>query len=822
LAIVYQEMLTGSLPFPGRTAAQLVAQHTQAAPRVGALPREDRPHVLKALAKDPKDRFAASVELIDALRSAAVVALHAPVEAAGPDEASLSPAEPPDAAPFAGIARPDRTEQLDVPPPRRSSHAPAAPRSGAAVEAPRPSERVSVQAIDVAGDLPPHAPASAVRPTLLVGLGGQGVETLEELRQLLRGQEELPWNQCLSLLAFDTQRRGFGLRDDETAGIRVPAVDLRQLPLRRPQHYRERSPDLLRWLSRRWLYNIPRSLDTQGLRPLGRLALIDNARVALGALHSHLEQLLAHHEQWAARPACAAAETGPPRIVLVASACGGTGSAIALEVAAAVRNLLGDKAPPGTELIGVFGDAFGDGKDARDLGLANAYAFLRELHSAALGVLPGDAGGCEEAALFELTHSPFDAVYFGSAQGEAARLSVRQWIRQTAEFLAAELSPTAGRYLSHWRLADAPPAGNAATPQGMVLRSYATAALAADEEVALQAAKQRLGRLVLDYWQCDATAQRAALADVGRKLFRFGQRAPKREVQQAFAGELLPETPLNENEQVAACLAQALADKFGDAATTRFAAHFGRLVAEEMRRDTAATSLNRQPPSRRFLYQLVDFALQDWTRLTVDAPGSGEDESIASVRVAAAMPRSASDPENFLSSTQMELLHAVADAVLASYVGRLVGGQALHKFDLRGALQDAVAARLDELIQTSSGRACMRELAAITPDAAAVVANAAIRPPRCGHRRRTLVLWPEETADPDLLLRIREAAPSCVAQTGAIARPLLLREGCGLSLAQVAAKLVEGRPELAEAASRLHPRIDVVWAPVPQAIPDNS
>jgi serine/threonine protein kinase len=27
LAIVFQEMLTGSLPFPGRTAAQLAAQH---------------------------------------------------------------------------------------------------------------------------------------------------------------------------------------------------------------------------------------------------------------------------------------------------------------------------------------------------------------------------------------------------------------------------------------------------------------------------------------------------------------------------------------------------------------------------------------------------------------------------------------------------------------------------------------------------------------------------------------------------------------------------------------------------------------------------
>ena len=34
LAIVYQEMLVGTLPFPGRTAAQLAKQHTQAEPQL--------------------------------------------------------------------------------------------------------------------------------------------------------------------------------------------------------------------------------------------------------------------------------------------------------------------------------------------------------------------------------------------------------------------------------------------------------------------------------------------------------------------------------------------------------------------------------------------------------------------------------------------------------------------------------------------------------------------------------------------------------------------------------------------------------------------
>ena len=48
------------------------------------------------------------------------------------------------------------------------------------------------------------------------------------------------------------------------------------LPLRKPEGYRSRQKHLLSWISRRWIYNVPRSQQTEGIRPLGRLALIDN------------------------------------------------------------------------------------------------------------------------------------------------------------------------------------------------------------------------------------------------------------------------------------------------------------------------------------------------------------------------------------------------------------------------------------------------------------------------------------------------------------------------------------------------------------------
>src|SRR5581483_464350 len=67
LAIVYQEMLTGVLPFPGRTAAQLAAQHLNAKPRLDALPENDQEVIARALAKKPAERYHSCVEMVNAL-----------------------------------------------------------------------------------------------------------------------------------------------------------------------------------------------------------------------------------------------------------------------------------------------------------------------------------------------------------------------------------------------------------------------------------------------------------------------------------------------------------------------------------------------------------------------------------------------------------------------------------------------------------------------------------------------------------------------------------------------------------------------------------
>ncbi len=69
LAIVYQELLTGVLPFSGRNHAQLISQHQRSSPRLAPLPPDDRPIIARALSKNPDDRFPSCRDLIDRLRA---------------------------------------------------------------------------------------------------------------------------------------------------------------------------------------------------------------------------------------------------------------------------------------------------------------------------------------------------------------------------------------------------------------------------------------------------------------------------------------------------------------------------------------------------------------------------------------------------------------------------------------------------------------------------------------------------------------------------------------------------------------------------------
>lgn len=67
LAIVFIELLTGTMPFDGKNFRQLLIQHTQQEPNLDALPVADRSMIARALAKNPDHRFGSCMELIRGL-----------------------------------------------------------------------------------------------------------------------------------------------------------------------------------------------------------------------------------------------------------------------------------------------------------------------------------------------------------------------------------------------------------------------------------------------------------------------------------------------------------------------------------------------------------------------------------------------------------------------------------------------------------------------------------------------------------------------------------------------------------------------------------
>jgi serine/threonine protein kinase len=67
LAIVYQQLLTGTVPFWSANPYQLLLQHISGVPDLSAVPPTDQPLLARALAKSPEQRFASCIDFVRAL-----------------------------------------------------------------------------------------------------------------------------------------------------------------------------------------------------------------------------------------------------------------------------------------------------------------------------------------------------------------------------------------------------------------------------------------------------------------------------------------------------------------------------------------------------------------------------------------------------------------------------------------------------------------------------------------------------------------------------------------------------------------------------------
>jgi serine/threonine protein kinase len=501
LAVLYQEMLTGILPFSGATAAELTMQHLHEEPDLTPLPTSDRYLASRALAKEPTRRFASCMEFITALLAADQTAPLAGTETAV--DWSM-PAARDLQTPLPADRQPGPVTEFfgDDEGPKRGSSASLL----LDLDPPKDEPPVVLPPIDV------PAEGFSPQPTLLVGIGGAACEVLKQLRQRMARQFNEAAVPAVQMLLLDSDPKTIARAMQGDARTALKPEETLTLALRRPQEYREQSTRLMRWLSRRWLYNIPRSLRTEGMRPLGRLALADHARQVVQRLRM---SLAAAAEPDAVEASTAATklpfQQAAPRVFVVASASGGSGSGMSIDVGYALRAALDKMNAPSAEIVGIF--LHGSGRDPRhcDLAKVNTYAWLTEYnHFHRPGAtFPGDES-CGLPAM-PAGRVAFDSAYLVDVGLESEDGVGSPAIQEIADYLYLDVLTPAHRFFAACRQ-DGKTAGQTAP-----LRTLSVQKTAATSEDAFERAAAALAREVVLSWtgevaSVDSPANAAAAA----------------------------------------------------------------------------------------------------------------------------------------------------------------------------------------------------------------------------------------------------------------------------------------------------------------------
>jgi serine/threonine protein kinase len=313
LAVAYVELLSGNLPFRGRTCAQLANEHLNKAPNLDSIPVIERPVLSKALAKKPIMRFGSCREFVRALEECRT-------EKKSPGPKLKSRLAPNDSR-NAGKPQADkRSEQGD--------NANSATKGDQQLDG---DHAKGAKPLRLLAPLPPLASIdrSENEKVLFIGLGGTGGSAIQVLR-MRYDQSNLTAsdNRKPRTLYIDTDWEAIEQLTSSRNLQAIPHEDTLSIRLQSAQYFRQcKSPDVNR-ISRRWIYNIPRSQKTEGVRPLGMLALLDNARACYDTIVRAIEGLFEN-----------STENLSLRVYLLASAHGGTGGAILCEIGYLLRHI---------------------------------------------------------------------------------------------------------------------------------------------------------------------------------------------------------------------------------------------------------------------------------------------------------------------------------------------------------------------------------------------------------------------------------------------------------------------------------------------------
>jgi hypothetical protein len=243
-----------------------------------------------------------------------------------------------------------------------------------------------------------------VAPTLVIGLGGSGTWAARRLKKLM--QQRYGIIPLIRFLFVDCDQGAF-TRQPELADVQD--AEKVAMFIRNPEQILQ---EVWQGIGERakWQDWMPEQLDVgilhyaigaRGIRPVGRFALFASLREVWERLTSALRDILAIEQQLRTTLGDQAERVtvhySEPRIYIIGSLCGGTGSSLFLDIAVLVRHCLRQNAPDAQpSIVGVF---FLPSVFANEPTLRSNIAFLSVLQSNGYAALKELEHFCDGTAL---------------------------------------------------------------------------------------------------------------------------------------------------------------------------------------------------------------------------------------------------------------------------------------------------------------------------------------------------------------------------------------------------------------------------------------
>lgn len=469
LAIVYQMMLTGVPPFNGRSAAQLTSQHLKSAPDLSPLHPSDRAVVARALSKSPKTRFASCRQFIDELAKRRYANSSLPKSGGIPDSEAPRP----------------RTEFVE-----NLQDACNRDRVMPAATPLRPPGNVGQTWL--------------VRPTVFVSIGGLGASVVADLRTRIQRAYPGASLPSMQFVCIDADSVQIDAMERRAASESTTTLTTVRTPLKTSHEYRKNSGEHLNWLSRRWLFNVPRSGKVEGMRPLGRLAFVDHQDIIRTQLEKAIDRAFRLESVEASRNASQLPFSQDAiDVILVGSISGGTCSGAIMDAAWMLRSILASKRLPPCCLSAVMLHGTENSSQTADMQDANTLSFLQELYHFSL---PGvqRPGASKTSASEQGSAIPFNEAVFVHLGDDLADVDFHNGVEKVASYLELRSLTRARAEMDAWRKSSATQDDGPGTLQ---LRTFGLATVACESWDVANSEAQSLVLSLIRRWSAPSTGE---------------------------------------------------------------------------------------------------------------------------------------------------------------------------------------------------------------------------------------------------------------------------------------------------------------------------